>query len=68
MAGQLRESLGFEDGDAVYQALIELISDLDDARSRVVMAKLILLLANHIGDAEVVQQAIDAARKESRGP
>lgn len=62
--GELRQDLGFEDADAVYEALIGMIGDLDDDTARLVMAKLILLLANHVGDAEVIDQAIVAARKD----
>ncbi len=63
--GELRQDLGFDDADAVYEALIDMIGDLDDDTARLVMAKLILLLANHIGDAEVIDQAIAAARKDA---
>ncbi len=63
--GELRHDLGFDDADAVYEALIDMIGDLDDDTARLVMAKLILLLANHIGDAEVIDQAIAAARKDA---
>ncbi len=62
--GELRQDLGFDDADAVYEALIDMIGDLDDDTARMVMAKLILLLANHVGDAEVIAQAIAAARKD----
>ena len=62
--GELRQDLGFADADAVYEALIDMIGDLDDDAARLVMAKLILLLANHVGDAEVIDQAIVAARKD----
>lgn len=62
--GELRQDLGFDDADAVYEALIDMIGDLDDDTARLVMAKLILLLANHVGDAEVIDQAIAAARQD----
>ena len=41
-----------------------MMGDLDDDTARLVMAKLILLLANHVGDAEVIDQAIAATRKD----
>ena len=63
MNGRLREELGFEDGDAVYESLIDAINGLDDAQAMKVMAKLILLLANQIGDDETMRQAIAAATK-----
>lgn len=65
MTGPLRRDLGFADGDAVYQALIDAIGGLEDAEAMKVMAKLILLLANHIGDEAVLQAAIEAARAEA---
>ena len=61
MPDGLRSDLGFEDGDAVYEALINAITGLDDAQAMKLMAKLILLLANHIGDEETLKSAIVAA-------
>jgi hypothetical protein len=37
---------------------------LSEHESALVNAKLILLLANHIGDAQVLEEAMDAAREE----
>ena len=73
MATKLRAELGLLDPDDTYQALIDMIDGLDPEQSRLVMAKLILLLANHIGDRQVIDEAIAAARGEaesndSRGP
>jgi hypothetical protein len=48
--------------DDFYERLIEMHRDLGDEQSRRVNAKLILLLANHIGDAEVLEEAMNAAR------
>ena len=58
----LRESLGFADGDAAYQMMVDLIADLDDRQATLAMAKCLLLLANHIGDEAVLGAAIDQAR------
>lgn len=49
--------------DDVYQALIDSHRDLTPDQSAMLNAKLILLLANHIGDPEVVAQALAIARK-----
>jgi hypothetical protein len=49
--------------DDFYEALIEAHRDLTPEQSRLVNAKLVLLLANHIGDAEVLKQAMAAARE-----
>lgn len=51
--------------DEVYQWLVDLHRGLSEDASSVVNAKLILLLINHIGDEQVVREAIAAAR-ESR--
>ena len=49
-------------GDDFYQTLIDSHRDLDDAQSRQLNARLILLLANHIGDLRVLDEALAAAR------
>ena len=53
----------FTPGDDFYQALIELHRDLSDEQSAVVNAKLILLLANHVGDIGVLREAMALARE-----
>ena len=50
--------------DEFYERLIAAHRDLDDAQSAKVNAKLVLLLANHIGDARVIDEAIVAARED----
>ena len=50
--------------DNFYEALIALHHDLTEAQSALVNAKLILLLANHIGDANVLVAAMAAARED----
>ena len=52
----------FSPGDDFYEWLIDTHRDLSDEQSRLVNARLILLLANHIGDLAVLQQALAAAR------
>ena len=44
------------------EALIDAHRDLSDAQSQALNARLILLLANHIGDLEVLREALAAAR------
>ena len=51
--------------DDVYQALIDMHKGLTAEESLTVNAKLILLLANHIGDADVVIRAAEIARKDT---
>ena len=50
--------------DEFYERLIAMHRDLDEQQSARVNAKLILLLANHIGDPQVLEEAMDAAREE----
>ena len=49
--------------DEFYEELIELHRGLSDEQSALVNAKLILLLANHIGDMDVLRAAMAAARE-----
>lgn len=49
--------------DDFYEELIELHRGLSDEQSALVNAKLILLLANHIGDMDVLRAAMAAARE-----
>jgi len=49
--------------DDFYEQLIATHRGLSDEESSLLNAKLVLLLANHIGDAEVLAQAMAAARK-----
>ncbi|PPE69294.1 DUF2783 domain-containing protein [Caldimonas thermodepolymerans] len=48
--------------DEFYEALIETHRDLSTAQSHELNAKLVLLLANHIGELAVLRQALEAAR------
>lgn len=48
--------------DDFYEELIGMHRGLTDAQSALVNAKLILLLANHIGDPAILRAAIAAAR------
>ncbi|ABX16249.1 DUF2783 domain-containing protein [Burkholderia multivorans] len=56
------------DPDAFYEALIDMHRDLSDADSQLVNAKLILLLANHIGDLDVLREAMALARRGATPP
>ena len=50
--------------DDFYQELVDMHRDLSEAQSALVNAKLILLLANHVGDLEVLREAMRAARED----
>jgi hypothetical protein len=51
-----------QDFDAFYEALIESHRGLTTEQSHEMNAKLVLLLANHIGDIDVLKDAMQRAR------
>ena len=55
----------FDAADAFYEALIDAHRDLSAAQSHELNAKLVLLLANHVGRLDVLKQALDAARRNT---
>ena len=52
----------FTPGDDFYEALIDTHRELSDEQSQLVNARLVLLLANHVGDLRVLREALAAAR------
>ncbi len=54
----------FTPGDDFYEALINTHRDLSDEQSAMVNARLVLLLANHIGDIGVLREAMVMARQD----
>jgi anthranilate phosphoribosyltransferase len=50
-------------GDDFYEALLDAHQGLSDAESAALNARLILVLANHIGDVSVLLEALEAARQ-----
>lgn len=48
--------------DGFYEELIGAQRDLSDDQADRVLSKLVLILANHIGDREVLSEAIQLAR------
>ena len=51
----------FDNPDAAFQLIVDAHRALDAERSAGLNARLVLLLANHIGDINVLRQAVDAA-------
>lgn len=49
-------------GDDFYEQLIAAHQGLSDEESRLLNARLVLLLANHIGNLDVIAQALERAR------
>lgn len=48
--------------DNFYEALIATHEGLSDEHSQLINAQLVLLLANHIGDMAVLEEALKAAK------
>lgn len=58
----MKTQLHFEDADRFYEQLLDAHTDLSEQDSQLLNARLILLLANQIGDARVLAECIEAAR------
>ena len=54
--------------DDFYDALIKAHRGLSDEQSELLNARLILLLANHIGDLHALREALAAARQPIDAP
>jgi hypothetical protein len=50
------------DPDAFYRELIESQRELSDAQAEMMTTKLVLILANQVGDRQVLSEAIALAR------
>jgi len=53
----------YSPGDDFYEMLINTHRDLSDEQSELLNARLILVLANHIGDMDTLREALDVARQ-----
>jgi hypothetical protein len=60
----LRLDNTFSDPDLAYRTIVEVHRDLSEAESAALNATLVLLLANHIGDLEVIKAAVQLAREQ----
>lgn len=54
------------DPDGFYEELVNAQRDLPDAAAQKMLAKLVLLLANHVGDRQVLSEAIAIAAQRGR--
>jgi len=59
----LNTDINLADHDGIYARLVALHEGLSDEESARANARLILLLINHIGDRQIIEQAIELARK-----
>jgi hypothetical protein len=58
----------FANPDAAYERLVDAHRGLDETESRALDARLVLVLANHIGDLEVLEEAIRIAKRAGAVP
>lgn len=66
MSNELIISVNLDRVDDFYEALIDTHRDLSEPQSQMLNAKLILILANHIGNWNVLREALQTARDAGR--
>lgn len=59
----MKTTLHFQDADTFYEQLLDAHSGLDREQSELLNARLILLLANQIGNREVLAACVQAAKQ-----
>lgn len=68
MTSRLNVAPNLHDPDGFYAAFVAAHQELADAASELLNARLILILANHIGDPNVLAEALELARSSLPGP
>jgi hypothetical protein len=58
----MKTTLHFQDSDTFYEQLLDAHAGLNREQSEMLNARLILLLANQVGDARVLGECIAAAK------
>ena len=59
----MKTSLNFQDADGFYEQLLDAHVGLSREESELLNARLVLLLANQVGDAKVLKDCVEAARQ-----
>ena len=54
------------DGDGFYADLLATHENLTEAETNLLNARLVLILANHVGDHEVLSEALELAKKSRK--
>jgi len=62
----MKTALHLQDADGFYELLLDAHQGLSREESELLNARLILLLANQIGDAQVLKECIEAARQSPK--
>ena len=57
----MKTALNLQDADGFYEQLLDAHEGLSPQRSELLNARLILLLANQVGDAKVLKECVEAA-------
>jgi Protein of unknown function (DUF2783) len=68
MAIEYRGEFKFADGDGFYQALIDSHQDLSLEDSHRLNARLVLMMANEIGQLDLLKSILTAARENLTKP
>ena len=58
----MKTALNLQDADSFYEQLLDAHQGLSAEQSELLNARLILLLANQVGDARVLKDCVEAAR------
>ena len=58
----MKTAQNLQDPDGLYEQLLDVHEGLTPEQSQLFDARLILLLANQVGDAKVLKECIDAAK------
>ena len=59
----MKTALNLQDADSFYEQLLDAHQGLQPRQSELLNARLILLLANQVGDAKVLKECVEAAAK-----
>jgi hypothetical protein len=63
----MKTETNLHDADGFYECLLDAHAGLTSEQSQLLNARLVLLLANQVGDAEVLARCVDAARNMPSG-
>ncbi len=63
---ELQAAATIDDPDGFYEELIDSQRDMSDAEAALMNCKLVLILANHIGDRAVLREALRRAGGQTR--
>ena len=58
----MKTSLNLQDADGFYEQLLDAHQGLSEEQSALLNARLILLLANQVGDGKVLKACVEAAK------